>query len=256
MGLPLDIKWMIFDIFLQHLAVQPKAVDIYALPHEWPKWPKDDLSEYFALVSTCEQMRKEATSYFEQRILPNMTFYFDSAPALYEFYQSVFKLKPEYKTARFSLRTPYKLGLPHTYHRSRLRKFVLHQAGLPGSWVYSSQWSFPDLAVGERHTVEHSGGVSLRVHEEGHSKFEVFDFPTKTALKLFVRRIQGEGSSGYWELVGEVQALDWTGYDHQSESQKVIDAIEEGVEQLAGTAISAYEANMSRLVGARCDLEE
>ncbi|KAK3711712.1 hypothetical protein LTR37_009489 [Vermiconidia calcicola] len=122
LDLPRDVKWMIFDYFLPDVTARAKNENTYALPHEWPENPElSYLTDYFAIIDTCDDLRKEAVAYFKPRW--DMVFYFDSLYPLQEIYHRVAALKPEYLSViRFSLRT--QAPLAHKGDVTKVRRFV------------------------------------------------------------------------------------------------------------------------------------
>ncbi|KAK3720163.1 hypothetical protein LTR37_003987 [Vermiconidia calcicola] len=122
LDLPRDVKWMIFDHFLPDVTAWAKDENTYALPHEWPENPNlSYLTDYFAIIDTCDSLRNEAIAYSKPRW--NMTFYFDSLYPLRELYHHVASLKPEHLSMiRFSLRT--QAPLAHKADDTKVRKFI------------------------------------------------------------------------------------------------------------------------------------
>ena len=256
-GLPRELKWLIFDEFFAAFTIRPPVLDTYALPNQWPEHP--DLRVLLALVSTCKELRAEALSYFEQRCLPTMTFYFDNTPSVYRFYQSVYTRKPEYLSIQFSLRTRCNLVCPntlaaenevtHQFMKSNMEVLDWEPLGL-GWHIYTGPgeegWYKWEVMGGLRSHVAKIKGTSIidavHISDGGH-------------LKLVHRGIRKLAMSDYCEMTGTLGALDWRCYDKDAVEYAYLEALSVGGEILENNNTNSYLIGMEKLVSALCELE-
>ena len=251
LDLPRDIKWLVFDVFLLTYTIRPTDMDIYALPHQWPEQP--DLSIYLALVATCKELRDEVTSYFEERCLPKMTFYFDSLPSLFGFYSVVKTSKPDYLKIRFSLRNRCAMLTPPclSWSNGATLDFMYHtMSNFDHGDLYENRpHDNMPKAEGWHDWSSVSSGVWIHVHRRGNIIIDTVLAPEDDGLKLTSREIRGPGApSMYWEMTGILDRLDWSKYDDDMVGRRYLDVLSNSAEEFESTPGWSYQNCMEVLV--------
>lgn len=254
LALPRELQWLIFDVFLAPLTIKrTPALDIYALPHQWPEHP--DLGSFLTLASACKGVRTEALSYFEQRCLRKMTFYFDNMLSLYKFHQAVTSLKPEYSSARFSLRTRCPQICPNlsATENDETHQFMKQNTSdLDWERLGPDWYSYGGPTKEGSHKCEAMGSQCVHaVKHRGKAIIDIIHFEGQNGLKLVHRGIRSLRSSNYWEMLGTLGALSFKEYDPVKAENSYLQALCDGGESLRRSrGGSRYSEGMEKLVEA------
>ena len=93
------------------------------------------------------------------------------------------------------------------------------------------------------------------VQRRGTAIIDSVDLPGSHQLKLVHRGIRDLNVSDYWEMIGKLGALDWSGYDNDAVEVAYLDALAAGGETIGNARNSKYLVGMERLVSALCELD-
>ena len=211
----IDLRLCMYDLLFQDLLVDPKHLDTFVLPNEWPV---KSFALYRTLALVCKQANYEVK---DQRYVGNITIYFDNVPALYKFSQQISTLRPEhaYQKLQVSLRTPVLARSWTNRCMDQLNKATtsfMRQCGdfIPLGALFMST-TFP------RCVCEGPRGIS------GHQDYGLVDAKTRNGrlihtrqpraasskMGLTLRQIHGTCGGRYAELRGRVEDLVWKKFD-------------------------------------------
>lgn len=248
LGLPPELRLIIYDTLLHPLNERPEHVDTYMLMEELPKI---DLSDYLALLRTSKGIHTEVKPHFEHQHLPKMIFCFTNVPALYRFHCKTSTLGPRLQDIQFLLRTEALIFKHSHFAKSNTEAFgqiqrdieqlIAFQPGFqsddPDGYrgeLYldlkdycMDYYHLPTVLTADRAMALEGHGIISTSTERYGKAIDVWKFPgagNGDGLEASIRCVRGEAATMYTQLEGLLKDVDWIG-------AWILNAFEERVER-------------------------